>query len=404
MPLLPQPYPDEVIGSVIERGCYQTGMPMKRLAQSLFGASRSCISFLMASKLPTLARYVGLDAENLLLQHTMYPYAVAFIPKREQHRLRQKVLSLNSDECIGSLTRNVSHGVIYRRVCESCILHDLQEYGETYWRRAHLLPGIWTCSIHHMPLVESSIPLRNNVQTRTAANAANSFHAHATPMVTPAVAKELQSVAVAALTSQIVPRDDWPQLYKEMARDSGYGMTGGDIATRCLASDMLRYFGVDILAGAGCSIPIDARQPWPALMVRDSLPQNYAPAKHVFYHTFCAAMRGQARKDFGYRNPGMQPADTCAADEAAVWRINTFLKSHSSSTRRFTVREILEEVGVWQAVRHARDKYPLVQARIAEFRISNQSARQVGLRPYWRKRLKSRTKPTIVKKLSADEC
>lgn len=30
MPLLPKPYPDEVIGSVLERACLQMGIPDER--------------------------------------------------------------------------------------------------------------------------------------------------------------------------------------------------------------------------------------------------------------------------------------------------------------------------------------------------------------------------------------
>lgn len=392
MGLLPQPYDDEIIGSVIERACFQLGVPVKRMVQSLFGATRSSISFLMGSKLSGLARYTGLDAEELLLKHTMYPYAVAFIPKSQHARLKRKMLSPRSDECIGSLTRNISHGVMYRRTCPVCISDDLREYGESYWRRSHLLPAVLTCPKHEVPLTETSTRLRNAVQTRSNALVEDAVRVHHALRVETQVLHAVRDTAMAALRSEIQPQEDWRTVYKEMAQRNGYGMKDGDIATKRFSADLMHYFGPQLLESAGCSIKLSARQPWPALMVRDSIPQNHAPAKHVFYQAFCAA-GGQAPSDFGYQSPGVRAVDTLAADEVASTAIAKFLKSHAATSRRFTVREVLEAAGIFQAFRHAREKYPLVQAQITLFRRSNQSARQLGLRPYWRKRLRSRLPP-----------
>jgi hypothetical protein len=394
MPLLPKPYPDEVIGSVIERACFQSGVPMKRMTQALFGRTRSCSSFLMASKLSDLACYTGLDAEELLLQHTMYPYAVAFIPKRQQARLKQKMLSLRSNECIGSLTRNISHGVAYRRTCPVCVSEDLRQYGESYWRRSHLLPAVLNCATHRVPLTETSTRLRNAVQTRSIALVEDAVRVHHVLHVESQVLHAVRDTALAALRSEIQPQDDWATVYKDMAQRKGYGMKDGDIATKRFSADLIQYFGPQLLESAGCSIKISARQPWPALMVRDSIPQNYAPAKHVFYQAFCTA-GGQAPSEFGYQSQGIRAVDTLAVDEVASTTIAKFLKSHAATARRFTVREVLDAAGIFQAFRHAREKYPLVQAQIALFRRSNQSARQLGLRPYWRKRLRSRLPPEI---------
>jgi hypothetical protein len=70
------------------------------------------------------------------------------------------------------------------------------------------------------------------------------------------------------------------------------------------------------------------------------------------------------------------------------------LRAHASSSKRLTVQELLTELGVWQLFRHNRTQFPLLAERLARFRASNQSARQVGLRPYWRRRLRSRNAST----------
>jgi hypothetical protein len=385
MPILPQPYPDEVIGSVIERACYQSGLPMKRLVKSLFDGSRSCVSFLMASKLAELSRNMGIDADELLSCHTMFSYAVAYMPSSEQNRLRLKALRLGEKECIGSVTRNVSHGVPRRRFCNQCVLEDLQRYGETYWRRSHLLPGVWSCSQHQIYLTESVVSLRNNVALKTVIRPQDASP-DSPPLRLPLpISKALLETSLAALTSGIKPEDSWPDIYRQIAIDKGYGMPGGDIATRRLADDLSAFYGSSLLVNAGCSLPLSARHRWPELMVRAGLIPNYATAKHVLLLTFLR-LAPKPDQTFGYDKPGKKSANFDALDAQGLLALDAFLQEHSDTDRRFTVQEIITEIGLWQSFRHNRNRYPRIVERLAGFRASNQSARQSGMRPYWRKR------------------
>jgi hypothetical protein len=41
--------------------------------------------------------------------------------------------------------------------CPECMFIDRIEYGSTYWRRSHQLPGTWLCLEHDQPLLESTL-------------------------------------------------------------------------------------------------------------------------------------------------------------------------------------------------------------------------------------------------------
>lgn len=390
MPLLPRPYPDEVIGSVIERACHQSGLSVKLMARSLFGPSRTHLSFLMASKLPELARNIGLDAEELLALHTMFPYAVAYMPRSEQSKLKLKALCLEDGECIGSITKNVSHGVLMRRFCPQCLSEDLHRYGESYWRRSHLLPGGFICTRHGTELVETEVRLKDNVLFRTVVLPQNATTLPRPVPVSDSISKALQEISLRALNARMELQENWPSVYRQMARDKGYEMKGGNVAARRLADDLCAFYGPELLRVTGCEFPTSGRQPWPSLMIRAGLVQNYATAKHVLFHTFFQLAPGAAL-EFGYEKPGKKDLDFEKLDANGLVKLKSFVNAHLPSGRRFTVEELLAEIGIWQSFRHHRNRYPLIAEWLAGFKASDQSSRQTGLRPYWRKRLRSRS-------------
>lgn len=390
MPLLPRPYPDEVIGSVIERACYQSGLSMKLMVRSLFGPSRSHSSFLMASRLPDLGRNMGVDAEELLTLHTMFPYAVAFMPRSEHSKLKSKALRLGENECIGSVTKNVSHGVPMRRFCPHCLSEDLRLYGESYWRRSHLLPGVFICTQHRTELVETDVRLRDNVMLPTLVLPQNATTLSRPVPVTNSIATALHEASLEALHARTALQENWPRFYKQWALDKGYEMKSGDLAARRLADDLHAFYGPELLRVTGCNFPSSRRQSWPSLMLRTSVAQNYATAKHVLLNTFFR-LAGDASVGFGYQKPGKKDLDFGKIDAHGVVKLENFVNAHLLSGKRFTVQEVLTEIGMWQSFRHHRNQYPLITKWLAAFKASDQSARQTGLRPYWRARLKSRS-------------
>lgn len=389
MPLLPKPYQDEVIGSVLERACRQSGMSMKGLAKSLFGNSRSSFSFLMTTDLLRLAHLLGIDSEELLLQHTMFSYAVAFKSTSEQCRLKSKFLNRRENECIGSITKSISHGVPFRRMCPACIQNDTKTFGEAYWRRCHLLPGVLTCHHHGIPLLQSTERLRDNVQIRSLLTPADVAGSVTNINVRPEIAQTILRLSMDALHSKIQSRDEWASFYKQLIQEKGYLVIEGVIAAKKMSQDLSLFFGKSLLDEAGCHYPPRRLNPWPSLLIRECIPLNFATPKHIFFKTFCE-ISPPSDGQFGYKKPGRVLYDFNAHDAEVAMKVDNVLKSIEEAGTRITIEELLIRIGIWQLFRHNRDRFPITNERLKKFRASEQSERQIGLRPCWRNQLRNK--------------
>ncbi len=203
------------------------------------------------------------------------------------------------------------------------------------------------------------------------------------------ILQTMQWRSLEALNSQIQSRDEWASHYKQLIQEKGYAVTGGDIAGRKMAQDLAAFFGESLLRDAGCYYPTQQRNPWPTLLVRECIPLNFATPKHLFFQTFCE-VAPSSDGQFGYKKPGKVTRHLASDDVAAALRMAGVLQEIERAGTRITVKELLIRIGVWQSFRHNRDRYPLTNQRLQEFRASEQSERQLGLRPYWRIRLQSR--------------
>lgn len=392
MPVLPKPYPDEVVGSVIVRAGRHTGLPLKRLLLAIFGGQRTTFSFLLGENFARLAYPAGLEPEELLAEHTMFRYAIAFMPPAVQAQLTAKALAPRSGEdSLASLTKNISHGVSFRRVCKLCIQAELAQYGETYWHRGHLLPGVLTCPQHGCLLLETEIQLRG----RTHASVV--LLPHEVAQGKPAAARPLKhaarvaAISAAALRGALPGSDDRLRDYRAKAAALGYLLPSGDIAGGVLATMLRRYFGEKYLAAAGCPVDADPKNTWPALMVRTGGNPNFASPKHVFMQAFFdAAVPAPEDMSSMYDAPGKKTRDYGKLDASTLARLKTNVKVAAGNGERTTVEALLRDAGVWSAFKHRRELFPKTDAFLQEFRCSDQSERQLGGRAYWRKRLPSR--------------
>lgn len=393
MPVLPKPYPDEVVGSFIVRACRHTGLPFKRLLRTIYGSQRSTASFLLGENLRPLAYRAGLELEELLFQHTMFPYAVAFMAPATQAQLAAKALAARPrEDSLASLTKNISHGVAFRRVCKQCIQADLAKYGESYWHRQHLLPGVVVCSLHGRPLFETGVALRGSSQaavTLLPHEAAGELKA---PERLPArLASSVAAISVAALQGVHQQSDNWLDTYRAGAMALGYLLPSGDVAGAVVALVLRRLFGLKFLASAGCPVADGLRNTWPALMVRPGGTSNFATAKHVLLKAFFeASVAPPTDMSSVYKAPGKKTRDYKRLDTRTLAKLRTSVGRAASAGERVTMQELLRSAGAWSAFKHHRELLPKTNAFLQEFKSTDQSERQIGGRPYWRKRVPSR--------------
>lgn len=377
MILLPRPYPDEVIGSVLARGARWLGLSWGRLLYLATGRSGSSVPFLMPFALGRLAQSTGTDPEYLLERHTLFPYAVAFMSLARRDEFKARALSDENLCGLDALGHVVLARTSYRRVCPRCIEEDLHTRGETYWRRSHLLPGVHVCLVHGTKLWRGTLPLQHGRDTGDALLPAE-VRVHP---VTPALPEEvLESIALYSVGAMLrKPTDrNWLERYTVAAFALGYRLRSRAVAARVIARDLKRFFGDRFLQSMGASVDLQQKSPWPALFVRPGYPTRLAAPKHVLMLTFFEhAPPLEGLTDAPYDPPGPRRRDYRVVDAEALHRMQAFLQTHAAKGQRLTVRSLVEASGEQPCMKRFRDRFPRSLRFLAGFRLSEHAARRI---------------------------
>jgi len=370
------------MGSVIARGCVHSGLPPKRMLENIFQSSRSYYSFLMPSSFHRLGLLTGMAPETVLDEHTVFPYTVAFMPMEERKRLRKKALDLNvQTDCLGSLTKSVTHGVPFRRVCPDCIREDLETYGEAYWHRTHLLPAVHVCIKHGTRLRETDVPLKRSTSKNPVVFPSDVLIKPAYEIAPGFVLQTVAEVSTAALKLKTPLQTDWQKVYRAKSLERGYRIEGGAVASRILASDVSHFYGERFLSDCGAQFKDGAVNSWPTLMAREGSGVPFAPVKHVLMQTFLDSEAQQELKvTVSYSQPGRTADDCVTLDSKAAKDFQNEVRKAKRSGIRLTVQGLLRTIGIWEKFRHNREKFPKTDALLQIFRASDQAERQLGKR------------------------
>lgn len=173
----PELYPDELLYSGIARYHVRVGnLDAKSTLRDLYDKDTITAVVEMTSNLDTLINNlptVIYTADEIIRNHTMYPYFAAFIPKDRADRLYQLIKGNNGSKIYNEL--GLSNKILklnnFLRFCPECYREDIDKYGETYWHRIHQVAGVDYCTFHKCRLLDSKISVRNK-------NRQEYIHAH----------------------------------------------------------------------------------------------------------------------------------------------------------------------------------------------------------------------------------
>ncbi len=372
-----RPYPDELLGSLLSRAMRQLGLSQKRLMKHLTGRNITTISRVITGH-EGIARAFGMDLEEFIHSHTLLPYAVAFMAPRDKGRILTSLFSGRSDLCVSAVAQNATKSTSLLKLCVACKAQDLLQYGETYWRRSHQLPGVLLCAVHEQPLRLSDVDIR-----------AKRF------MLPP---NEVQSVRACAYeVSRVVLMDiarfsdqalrlglsygDWAERYRDLAASHGYSFTSGQIFGEVLSADLRSFYGDAYLSSLGANIDLARRNAWPALLVRSSGASTTA-LKHVLLNIFLLNAQSPSRSPSEYeRRKKAKPRDWDLIQRKAIAVMDKEVARCKREGRRITVRELAQKAGIVSLLHHFRHEIPTILLWIERFKATSQSERQAGKRP-----------------------
>ncbi|MEG1925655.1 MAG: TnsD family Tn7-like transposition protein [Ruthenibacterium sp.] len=375
----PTPYPDEVIGSLVTRAFRHLGVARKRYLQEVLFRSNGTMSFLLPAGLQRIAELGRIPLEQLVHGHTVFPYVTAFMSSAQSHSMHADVLSLR-DVRVMTLARSARNGTAPLRYCPACAANDLAVYGETYWHRVHLLPGVYVCLTHRTRLISvdasnfwEDVSIAQPRGRRSATEAGSDIE------VAIAVA------SAATLARNWSHRDDWPLQYRASALLKGYRLPSGDVAGQQLDADLFSFYGEPLLRKLSFVEGTEAVFSWPRLMLRPAPGVPFAPLRHILLSVFLEACEARKTKA-DYKLPGPKVAEFDLLDAQFAEIVRIAWGEAARLGNRVTVQALFLKAGIWSRFRHHRQNLPMTDSVVQLFRFSEQSERQVGKRAVWRRK------------------
>lgn len=164
----PELYEDELLYSILSRYVVHKGIAVYRsAAEELFTKpkefpEKEFINALQPEILERLCK--GKPLEQIIMEHTMTPYYIRFLPKEKRKKARARLIRMEGDyKNLLAIPKMRLNRNKYLRYCPQCVKEDREKYGETYWHRKHQIYGVDVCSVHGCRLEES--PVRNDTKT-----------------------------------------------------------------------------------------------------------------------------------------------------------------------------------------------------------------------------------------------
>lgn len=164
----PDLYPDEMLVSGLARYEAWVRYPNRRaLLDELFGNEKTPVAFDIPGRLGFLVAALPLEhsagaVEELLAEHTLFPYYAAFLPQAHQKSVSKRLHHEPGGQLYGQIGLGGRRSLQlpqFWRYCPVCVAADRTTFGETYWHRVHQAAGVEVCPHHAVWLKTSEIPM-----------------------------------------------------------------------------------------------------------------------------------------------------------------------------------------------------------------------------------------------------
>ena len=158
----PQPYPDELLYSVLARYYVRSGYSNYVFAaEDLFQNRYVRPSFEYVSPLnDEVINYLREidNMQNVLLRHTMFPYHCHFLSMGRKNKAMQALINMDSNYRNYILFPRRTE-IPSMRYCPLCAADERKNYGETYWHRLHQIYELPVCPVHKCFLMNTDYKL-----------------------------------------------------------------------------------------------------------------------------------------------------------------------------------------------------------------------------------------------------
>lgn len=371
--LLPKPLPDELIGSVWTRAVRHTGLSIGVVTVSVTGCRSFSPNLFTSACLSDLGRLWMMSAEDLLVNHTVFPAATAFLASPVYERARENALCIgNTRGRTGAVTQCIADAVEFRRYCSACAKEDRREYGESYWRRSHHLPGALVCHIHRCFLRRTDIPTVSRTWSVALPHELNS----------PVAAGGKPTTFDGALADFAVSRLTSPRNTEGLNRNEYYRgqliAKGAVDPTRPISRERLAQWLASKFPRPPTTYGFrrsDLHFLWAARMVQPSAKTEFSPLKHAVLSTAVELEAHSESPHLYYKSEGPPTKAKGPADASYARAVDAVVRDYVRRGERVRVSDALQLAGCWSSFRHERASYPKTAAAVARLRASAAACR-----------------------------
>lgn len=323
---------------------------------------------------------MALDPGLLLKNHTIFPYATAFLAAEPRNRWTSLLINTSNEAhvCKASttITQSVTERIQARRMCPQCMLEDKANYGESYWHRSHCLPATYYCLKHDCWLV-------NTVISGTRPNGSDNYllPQHTTKKrgrihVDISVAKQLAQYSIALLdcTGGLC----WTEEYQRLATEKGFLRRDNAFAGLALEYVLTKFYSPSLLQDARLKqFQPGNKTGWPGQLLRPFQPSALAvTVKHILLRVFLENTKPPELEQ-AYSKPGRRPGNQAQKDKDLAKTVRKLIRKAEQAGSKLKVSEVLMQAGGWADFRHKRHLYPLTKIEIKKLRCSKTSIRPV---------------------------
>jgi len=295
----PLMYEDELFASVIGRYQRICGMVSKRaLEMDLFQIykrmGRKSVLFpqnlnTFISNLPPTSK---LSAKEIILNHTMYPFFTAFMSSEKSDAVLNAIENGNGksiENLVGIAGSKVKTNS-YLQYCPLCFKQDIEDYGESYWRRLPQVPGALYCPEHHVLYKDSLVLITDSRNDYICADE-DTCNEELVEDVYPIDFRTLNLKYMENAKHLLFCNPKRRNLtfivnfYIDKLREKGLASKAGSLYIEKLMDVFLKFYSADYLEIMQSSINVEQEANWLRLFVRNNN-KNRSPLRHLLFLQF----------------------------------------------------------------------------------------------------------------------
>jgi hypothetical protein len=291
-------YEDELLFSAISRYKQMCGMFSKRaLEMDLFQIykrmGRKSVIFpqnlnIFVANLPITTK---LSVKEIISDHTFFSYYTAFLSAEKSESVFNWMAegSGKSIENLVGIAGSKVKPYDYLRYCPLCFAKDMDEFGESYWRRLPQVSGTLYCLEHHVLYKDSNVVINDNRNDFLCADE-DTCNAELKEDVYPSEFEELnlKYTENALFLFRNNKRKELSfiiKFYIDKLRDRGLTSKSGNLYIDKLLDHFLQCYPEGYLELMQSSVDVEQEANWLRRFVRN-INKNRSPLRHLLFLQF----------------------------------------------------------------------------------------------------------------------